>query len=72
MSKLIVSQDNEKIVLVDGTTIEIDTGMFNDPLGFIVTEAAQQPVAVDVANTEPCKHIFDGGLYCIYCGEALF
>jgi hypothetical protein len=42
MSKLIVSQDNKKIVLVDGTTIEIDTGMFDGPLGFIVTEAAQQ------------------------------
>ena len=43
MSKLIVSQDNEKIVLIDGTTIEIDTGMFGDPLGFIVTAADEIP-----------------------------
>ena len=35
-------------------------------------EAAQQTVAVDVANAATCKHIFDGGLYCIHCGEALF
>lgn len=42
MSNLIFSQDNEKIVLVDGTIIEVDTGMFNDPVGFIITEDNQQ------------------------------
>ena len=37
----------------------------------VLKEAAQQTVAVDVANVAPCKHTFDG-LYCIHCGEALF
>jgi hypothetical protein len=57
MSKLIASQDNEKIVLVDGTIIEIDTGMFGDPLGFIVTDAA-----ADGAESRPEIDFSDVGV----------
>lgn len=32
--------------------------------------ASQQ--SFDAATASPCKHNFDGGLYCIHCGEVLF
>lgn len=38
MSALIKSEDDEEIILIDGTKIEVDTGMFNHPCGYIITE----------------------------------
>ena len=47
MSNLIASQDNDVIVLVDGTRIEVNTSMDGTPCGWIITEAAQQSVQAD-------------------------
>ena len=50
MSNLIASQDNDVIVLVDGTRIEVNTSMDGTPCGWIITEAAEQSVQADVSK----------------------
>ncbi len=70
MSNLIASQDNDVIVLVDGTRIEVNTSMDGTPCGWIITEAAQQSVHLTGLCVCPEDWSVDIRGNCSNCGLA--